>query len=326
MQGRTEKSKDKLRAQTDNTFNVATFDMEAVLPTPCSDVSQVYYKRKLSCYNCSVYSLGDGKGHCYLWNETEGQRGSCEIGTCLAMYIKSLPPCVQHVCLYSDTCSGQNKNRFVATALMQAMKSNPNFQTIDQKFLEPGHTQMECDSMHAAIENAKRNNSVFIPSQWDTIVRKARRDNPYTIIPLKHWDVIDYKSIAKQSLKNVAVDERGQRVQWRKVKQFRFTKDQTKIYFKYSFADEKFSVITVRAPRRGRPGSDTTSAAQLPRKYTERLPITDRKKEDLLSLCKSNVIPEDCHAFYKDLPSNTKVKDKLPEPDQDEEDEDSDLD
>ena len=77
-----------------------TFDMEAVLPTPCSNVSQVYYKRKLSCYKCSVYSLGDGKGYCYLWNESEGQRGSCEIGTCLGMYIKSMPPSVKHVCLF----------------------------------------------------------------------------------------------------------------------------------------------------------------------------------------------------------------------------------
>ena len=48
--------------------------MEAVLPTLCSNVSQVYYKRKLSCYKYSVYSL-DGKGYCYLWNESEGQRG-----------------------------------------------------------------------------------------------------------------------------------------------------------------------------------------------------------------------------------------------------------
>ena len=49
--------------------------MEAVLPTLCSNVSQVYNKRKLSCYKYSVYSLGDGKGYCYLWNESEGQRG-----------------------------------------------------------------------------------------------------------------------------------------------------------------------------------------------------------------------------------------------------------
>lgn len=56
---------------------------------PCSLVSQVYYKRKLSCYNLSFYSLGD-KGTCFLWNETDGERGSCEVATCLHKYVTSL--------------------------------------------------------------------------------------------------------------------------------------------------------------------------------------------------------------------------------------------
>ena len=211
--------------------------MEAVLPTLCSNVSQVYYKRKLSCYKYSVYSLGDRKGYCYLWNESEGQRGGHLTFNNYFTYFY----------IY--------KNHFVATALMQALKSNPNLQCIDQKFLEPGHTQMEdSDSMHAAIENAKRKTSVNIPSQWDTIVWNARK-TPYTVVPVKPWDIVDYKAIAKKDLKNVAIGINGQRVQWRKIKHFRFTKeDPNKIYFKYRFADEEFSIIKERPSRRGRPG------------------------------------------------------------------------
>ena len=77
----------------------------------------------------------------------------------------------------------------------------------------------------------------------------------------------------------------------------------------------------MRPSRRGRPGDDV----QLPRKYTNRLPITESKKADLIPLCLSNVIPEDCHDFYKDLPSSGTAKDKLPEPDQEDEDFDSDF-
>ena len=66
----------------------------------CSLVSQAYYKRKLSCYNLSLHSLGDNKGTCFLWNETEGQRGFCEVATCLHNYINSLPPNVNHLCFY----------------------------------------------------------------------------------------------------------------------------------------------------------------------------------------------------------------------------------
>jgi hypothetical protein len=38
-------------------------------------------------------------------------------------------------------------------------------EVIDHKFLESGHTQMECDSMHAAIEFAKKKpKSLFLNS------------------------------------------------------------------------------------------------------------------------------------------------------------------
>ena len=95
QRGRQEKPKDKEDTQKYNHIHTATFDLEAVLPTPCSLVSQAYYKRKLSSYNFTVYSLSDGKGTCFLWNETEGQRGSCEIATCLHLYLNSLSPCTE---------------------------------------------------------------------------------------------------------------------------------------------------------------------------------------------------------------------------------------
>ena len=50
-------------AKKDPTKHVVTLDLQAVLPTPCGLVSQLYYKRKLSVYNFTIYSLADRKGH-----------------------------------------------------------------------------------------------------------------------------------------------------------------------------------------------------------------------------------------------------------------------
>lgn len=147
---------------------MATIDLEAVLTTPCSLVSQAYYKRKLCCCNLSFYSLRNNKGTCYLWNETEGERGSSEVGTCLYKYVNSFPPHISHICFYSDNCMGQNRNKFVSSALLCTVTGSNYLKIIDQKFLESGHTQMECDSMHSAIEFAKRKTNVYIPSQWDS--------------------------------------------------------------------------------------------------------------------------------------------------------------
>jgi hypothetical protein len=41
---------------------------------------------------------------------------------------------------------------------------------------------MECDSMHSAIEFAKKKTDIYIPSQWATIIRMARRKNPYYVV------------------------------------------------------------------------------------------------------------------------------------------------
>lgn len=43
---------------------------------------------------------------------------------------------------------------------------------------------MEVDSVHSAVERAKKSTKVFIPDDWYNIIRVARRKKPYIIIPL----------------------------------------------------------------------------------------------------------------------------------------------
>jgi hypothetical protein len=35
--------------------------------------------------------------------------------------------------------------------------------------------------MHAVIEFAKKKNEIFVPQQWATVIRMARRKDPYMI-------------------------------------------------------------------------------------------------------------------------------------------------
>ena len=58
-----------------------TFDLEAVLYTPCSKVSTLFYKRKLCTYNMTMFNLAIKEEQCYLWDETVGKRGSNVIGS-----------------------------------------------------------------------------------------------------------------------------------------------------------------------------------------------------------------------------------------------------
>ena len=128
------------------------------------------------------------------------------------MYISSLPTSVHDVIIYSDCCAGQNRNQYLATSFMHAVNTIPHVQSITHKYLVTGHTQMECDSMHSAIATAKKNTAIYTPSGWDIVLRMARRNNPYLVIPLKHKDILDFKQVASTRVQNTKKDSKGQRV------------------------------------------------------------------------------------------------------------------
>jgi hypothetical protein len=89
---------DKERTCSDPKFVSATFDLQSVLEIPSSDVSAPYYSRKLCAYNLTVYEAAPpNKAFCFAWTGNNGQWGSCEIGTALLQWFKTLPQNVEEV-------------------------------------------------------------------------------------------------------------------------------------------------------------------------------------------------------------------------------------
>lgn len=171
------KDADKVRANTDDTFMSLTMDLQAVLQIPRGGESVLYYMRKLVIYNFTIYEARrPNNAYCLCWSELNGKKGSSEIGTCLLYYLShEMPKTVTEVSIFSDTCSGQNRNQYISALLLWAVHKIDHLQIIEQKFLESGHTHMEVDSMHAAIENAaKRVTSINSVSDWKNIFKQAR--------------------------------------------------------------------------------------------------------------------------------------------------------
>lgn len=83
------------------------------------------------------------------------------------------------IIIYSDGCTAQNRNSIIANALLYL--SEKNSISITQKFLEKGHTQMECDSVHSTIETALKNKEIYLPSDYFKITKQARSRNPYLV-------------------------------------------------------------------------------------------------------------------------------------------------
>ena len=126
-----EKAVDKDRAKADDGYHSVTFDLQAVLTAPIAGDAHIYCKRKLSVYNFTIYDNSSANGHCYLWDETEGGRGTNEIAPILLSYLHNLPRSVRHFTSFSDTCAGQNRNQFVAAAMRHAVQQIDHLETID---------------------------------------------------------------------------------------------------------------------------------------------------------------------------------------------------
>jgi len=297
---RREKEQDKESAKREIDTHSCCFDMEQVLPCPFTNVSTMFYKRQLNCYNLTVYSLGDSEVVCYLWNETQGKRGTSEVGTSLVHYLKSLPTTVQHVILYSDCCGGQNRNRHICTAFLYALQECPNIKTIDHKFLTTGHTHMEVDSVHGQIEKQKKKVNVYIPRDYNNIIRLARRKKPYVVIPLTHNAFLDFKGICSF---NPKVSSKGIKVRWLHICWFRYEQGSDVIKFKYEM-DEDFEEVFLKSQKSTRAAASTSQDEQMMNPlqlYPNELPISVAKKEDLMSLFRTGVIPQEYKEFYQNL-------------------------
>lgn len=214
-----EKDADKARANTDKTFMSITVDLQAVLQIPTSGESIMYYMRKLVLYNFTIYEASlPNNAYCLCWSELNGKKGSCEIGSCLFYYLSSqLPKTVTELSIFSDTCSGQNRNQYISALLLWAVQKVDHLQIIEQKFLESGHSHMEVDSMHAAIENASKNISINSVSDWKNVFRLARSKriktiktqegnkkievNNYTVKEFKYDEIFDLKKLSAAVMK-----------------------------------------------------------------------------------------------------------------------------
>jgi hypothetical protein len=157
-----------------------------------------------------------------------GKRGSCEVGTFVYLYVTSVASKtsgIEEVTLYSNACGGQNCNQFVASCLVRCVQAIPHIKYINHKFLESGHLEMECNSVHASIEHAKSLTIVHVPSQWETVISLARRKQPYIVVPIKYTDILDYKLYKEQNFGSMKIDVDGERVNWLNIKCIQVRKD-----------------------------------------------------------------------------------------------------
>ncbi|KAK3911440.1 SCAR-like protein 1 [Frankliniella fusca] len=168
---------------------------------------------------------------------------------------------------------------------------------ITHRYLQKGHTQMECDSVHARIEHKTKNADIFTPMQWYGHIRAAKVKKPsYVVFEVKQEHLISFKDIASSAFK-------WDKVPVSKVHEILLdSAEPGKVFYKAKLIDPHtcFEVV-VKKP--GRPYNWVTFKA--PHAYTGLIPLKPKLVKDLQYFVQRGLIPEDSLGYYERVTSPT---------------------
>ena len=159
---------------------VLTMDLQSVLIAPKIEASSAYYKMKLQVHNFTIYRLNDKAVKLYVWHEGNGGVTCNEFTSCVVDYITcNKVKSVTHFVLISDGCGYQNRNKVLSSALAKLAVEKKI--TIEQLYLERGHTMMEADSVHATLDQLFKSTEIYAPSDYLVHMRQARPGQRYDV-------------------------------------------------------------------------------------------------------------------------------------------------
>ncbi|CAI6362396.1 unnamed protein product [Macrosiphum euphorbiae] len=316
-------------------FLCSSFDLQKVLSSPSGQNMNLYYSRKFSSYNCTIYESGTQNAYAYLWGEINGKRGCNEIVTCIHNYLTDIDikKIYEYVALYCDSCTGQNKNRAMLTMISKSLKSQFTYiKEIKIVFLLPGHTYMPVDSVHASIERFVRDKTVWASSEWATLIRNARiNPKPIEVKQLAYSDFYNWKYEADNSdiLPKVLKDIDGNIIQISEVRYFVFSRlnldneddnlHSINIYAYFSYnPDCEPKTLKLKGGQNKKESRSTTEVIAK-KLYKKTIAISKEKYNDLIKLCTSGIIPNEFHEEYLQMRNSTKIQDCLQETDEEDE-------
>lgn len=290
-QARKEKETDKLSA-IEGKCHVFTQDVQAVKLAPYLQASAIYYKTKLCVHNFTMYNLSTHEAVCYWFDECNASLEASVFASCIVDKLQSiLNRKLLPVILFSDGCCAQNRNAILSNALLRLAIDKQII--ITQKYLEKGHTQMECDSVHSAIECKLKGKEIYLPLQYTNIAKTARTSPmPYDCRTLDYSFFTDFST--NLIYKTIRPGKKTNDPTVTDLRVLVYKPDGT-IWYKLNF-DDDLQILPCRPQKL----TNIEPLNMLPKLYTAKIPISQRKYKDLQDL--KAVLPANSHSFYDDIP------------------------
>ena len=241
-------------------------------------------------------------------------RGSNEIMSCLLKYFhEHCRPQPKHLIVYSDNCSGQNKNSHMI-CFWSWLVSKGMFTRIDHKFLVRGHTYLPCDRDFAQIEKRKAAGAlIHLPEDWEKIVAEACPSKPFQIQRMKNEDIVDFTPLSKQFTIRKK-DSTKVPVLISKASWFNYGEgeDEGKLvshpgefWMRSSFSlEQPWQKVCIL---KGRKKLHPPNQIDLPAAYPNGHPLNPKKVDDLQKMIQ--YLPPACRDFFSSLANNPILED-----------------
>ncbi|KAJ8876601.1 hypothetical protein PR048_021046 [Dryococelus australis] len=122
----------------------------------------------------------------------------------------------------ADTERASTRTDSVVIVFDLQKTNGTNIETLHYKFLEPGHTFIECDQEFGLIENRKRNEMhVYVPDHWADVVRRASKT--FQVTRMCRNDFVSVSNVGKCTKANVKTNTEGEKFEWRKIRRAHIT-------------------------------------------------------------------------------------------------------
>lgn len=282
--------------QTQDTL-VMSFDLQQALPVPNLTVGPAFYLRKAWTYNLGIHDCIEDIGYMYMWPENVAKRGSDEIASILYKHFKENPNGYRKLVVYSDNCTGQNKNWSIVCLWQQLVKEK-FFESIEHRFLVVGHTHLPSDRDFAIIEKYKRNylNQVYTPDDWYQAVLKSKRKSPFKVIVLQQKDILSFKDLQLQITKKSQTDNK-EKLNFSSICAFKFVQESPNIMFLKHSWNQEFKSANIG--KRGLRTSISATLSDLKLKYDAPVPLNPKKISNLVALLR--YIPPIYQNYYTEI-------------------------
>jgi hypothetical protein len=148
-----EKTKIKTLHAKDNSVLIFSMDVQQAQPVPKLEVDAAFFRNKMLLHNFTMFNMKTKAVKCYIFTEQDAT-GKAEVyAWCVKDYVLTNieeNPGIREVHIFSDNCGAQNKNGYLSNLLLHMALTHEL--TIFHHYLVRGHTHMEVDSFHSAVE------------------------------------------------------------------------------------------------------------------------------------------------------------------------------